>query len=82
MLSRVTALEPYGIVRGVGVRRHGVPVRRWAVIVVGVIVVDVGVDVLPDRRPGGQQHGHGDDRCEHAMHASESMDYGGPGQIR
>ncbi len=61
MLARVTALEPRGIVRGrrgrrvrvrgVRVRCRGVPVRRGTMMVVGVIVVDVGVDVLQRRRP-------------------------------
>ena len=61
MLAGLTALEACWIVRGmrvecvcvegVGVRHRGVPVRRGAVVVVGVIVVDVGVDVLQCRQP-------------------------------
>lgn len=56
MLPRVTALEPGGIVRrmrvlGVCVRDRGVPVRRGTMVVVGVIVVDVRVDMLQRRRP-------------------------------
>jgi hypothetical protein len=56
VLSRVTALESRGIVGrvrllGVCVRYRGVPVRRGAVVVVGVIVIDVRVDVLQRRRP-------------------------------
>jgi hypothetical protein len=51
MLARVTALEPRVIVgqvrlRSVGVRYRGVSVRRRAVVVIGVIVVDIRVDVL------------------------------------
>ena len=73
MLARVTALEPRGTVwrvcvGGVRVRHHGVPVRGGTVVVVGVIVVDVGVDMLQCRRPRGRQHGQGENRCEHALH--------------
>lgn len=56
MLARVTAFEPgatFWRVRagGLCVRHHGVPVRGGTVVVVGVIVVDVGVDVQQRRRP-------------------------------
>ena len=55
VLARVTAFETRGIVGRVRVRRvsvhyRGVPVRCGAVVVVGVIVVDVRVDVLQSRR--------------------------------
>lgn len=56
MLAGVAALDPCGIVRGVrvmggSVRYCGMSVRRGSVVVVGVTVVDVGVDVLQRRRP-------------------------------
>ena len=81
MLAWVTALEPRGIVRRVRVRHRGVPVRRGAVVVVGVIVINVGVDVLRRCRPRGRQHGQGDHRCEHALHCGQSMGNATPGQI-
>lgn len=86
MLARVTALELGAIAGRVRVwrvcaRHSEVPVRRGAVMVVGVIVVDVGVAVLYHRRPRGRQHGHGDHRCEHALHCRQSMGNATLGQI-
>jgi len=82
MLSGVAALDVFGIigcvrVRSVWVRHCLVPVGGGAVMMVGVIVVDVCVDVLERRRPRGRQHGHGDDGCDDPEHRYESMGKGG-----
>lgn len=55
VLAGVAALEACPIIRRVRVqtvwvRQRGVPVRGRAVVVLGVIVVDVRVDVLQCRR--------------------------------